>query len=189
MILSEIKEWILVLSGSATMLSVAIGIWLSLREYRLKLRAEQRQERSSAIEAEIRLHKLFTDLMGVANGRSGYKISEKAVEFVLAHFNTAEWKKDPQSLNQAIEDVSILTLPVGSAEQDASIAAIASLTKKYPELRVTGMRALDSLVKDVRSQVAQYYFEETVAALEKEGIDVQGLIMPSTRPANAGPGG
>ncbi len=56
------------LSGSVSMLSVVVGIWLSLRQYRLKLRVERCHERSAEIEAEIRLHNLFIELMDIAKG-------------------------------------------------------------------------------------------------------------------------
>ena len=46
MTLSELKEWILVVSGSFTLISVAIGSWLALKEYRLKLKAEARAANS-----------------------------------------------------------------------------------------------------------------------------------------------
>jgi hypothetical protein len=38
--LDEIQQWILVASSTATMLSIAMGVWLSLRESRLKLKGE-----------------------------------------------------------------------------------------------------------------------------------------------------
>jgi len=81
--LAAIKEWILTISASVSMLSVAFGIWLSLRDLRLKLQAETRQQHSADVEADIRLQTLFAELMKIANGRSGYEVSEKAVEFLL----------------------------------------------------------------------------------------------------------
>lgn len=130
--LNETQVWITVISASISMLAIASGIWLSLREYRIKLRAEQRQQKSADIEAEIRLQTLFTELMAVANGRSGYEISETAAKFTLDHL--PEGKMSPEQINDALESVCILTLPVGSASQDAAVAAISSLTLKYDVL-------------------------------------------------------
>lgn len=174
--LDGIKEWIIVLSASVTMLSVATGIWLSLREYRLKLQAEGRLERASEIEAEIRLHTLFTQLMRTANGRSGYQLSEKAIEFLLAHFHSEGGKLDIVAVNRALEDLSIIRFPVGSAEQDSSVAAISSLTIRHPVLREAGMRALQALVHPATSPVAQNYYEKTISALKAEGVNVEELM-------------
>lgn len=128
---TEVKEWILIVSASITMLSVAAGVWLSLREYRLKLRGERRQELSAEIEAEIHLQTLFTDLMQIANGREGYQVSEKAVEFLLATWKIEDGKLDIKTLNREAADLAIFTLPVGAASQDAAVAAIAALTMRH----------------------------------------------------------
>ena len=78
--LSEAKEWLLVMSGSAALVSLAISTWLALREYRLKLQAEARAANSAKAETDVRLLKAFTELMDLANGRSGYVVSEKIIE-------------------------------------------------------------------------------------------------------------
>jgi hypothetical protein len=156
----QLKEWILVISTSISMIAVAIGIWMSLREYRIKLQSELRQQRSAEIESEIRLHTLFTDLMKTANGRSGYQVSEKAVEYFLTHGKPSSRKINYKELNQAIEDIAILTLPVGSASQDAAVAAIASLALKYKELEEPGLRALESLCNPVTSKHAEAYLKK-----------------------------
>ena len=170
MTLAEAKDWVLVISGSITMLSIAVGIWLSLREYRLKLKAESRLERSSEIETEIRLLTLFTTLMQTANGRSGYHVSEKAVEFLLANAGAGGGRVDADALSQAVTRFATLTLPVGSAAQDAAVAAIASLTIKHPMLRDAGMRALQSLVEPLISPAAAYYHEKVQTHLKAEGF-------------------
>jgi len=169
MALADFKEWILTLSASISMISVAVGVWLSLREYRLKLQSERRQQRSAEIEAEIRLQTLFSELMKVANGRSGYQVSEKAVEFLLQNLKTDEDDTNIATLNRAIENLAILTLPVGSASQDAAVASIASLTVRYRELEEPGLRALESLCSPVTSKHAEHYLEEVRETLESRG--------------------
>jgi hypothetical protein len=160
MSIAEAKEWVLTLSASVSMLAVAVGIWMSLREYRLKLRAEARQQLSAEIEAEIRLQTLFSELMRVANGRSGYQVSEKAVEFLLENIKKEGGAIDLPALNQAIEDVAVLTLPVGSASQDAAVAAIAALTLGHEVLEEPGLRALESLCSPVTSKHAETYLKK-----------------------------
>jgi hypothetical protein len=158
---NELKDWIVTISASFTLISVAVGIWMALREYRLKLRAERRLEKSAEIEAEIRLQKHFTELMVVANGRSGYHVSENAVEYLLSDLKTGKSEPpDLKTLNQAFRDLAILRLPVGSAAQDAAVAAIASLTNRHEILRAVGIQALESLVDPPTSRFAKKYLEE-----------------------------
>jgi hypothetical protein len=170
--LSQIKDWILAISASLTLISVAVGVWLSLREYRLKLRAERRLEKSSEIEAEVRLLTLFTQLMDIANGRSGYQVSEKAVEWILTHIKIDESKPlDVNALSRAVQELAVLTLPVGSAAQDASVAAIASLTQRHEVLRSVGLQALESLVNPITSKHARKYYDQvhqTLAEIESK---------------------
>jgi hypothetical protein len=78
--LSEVKEWILVASGSIALISASISSWLALKEYRLKLQAETRAANSEKAESDVRLLKAFTELNDVANGRGGYEVSEKLIE-------------------------------------------------------------------------------------------------------------
>jgi hypothetical protein len=162
----EVKEWILTVSASVSMIAVAVGVWMSLKEYRLKLQAEGRQQRSAEVEAEIRLQTLFSDLMNIANGRSGYQVSEKTAEFVLQNLKPPNGEIDLASLNQAVEDGAILTLPVGSAAQDAAVAAIAGLTLRHKELREAGLRALESLSRTVPTGCAPAYLESVTEALD-----------------------
>jgi hypothetical protein len=159
MTITEFKELILTISASISMLAVAIGIWMSLKEYRIKLQAERRQQRSAEIEAEIRLQTLFSELMKIANGRSGYQVSEKAVDFVLQNVKSPSGEINIANLNQAIEDFAILTLPVGLASQDAAVAAIAALTLRYNELEEPGLRALESLCNSNMSKHAESYLK------------------------------
>jgi hypothetical protein len=180
-----IQQWILVLSGAATMISIATGIWLSLREYRIKLRAEARAQESAELEAEVRLHSLFRDLMTTANGRSGYAASENAVDFLLKKFENLDVIeiKDGHAtvqmealyeMNRALQELGILRLPVGSAAQNASVAAIYSLSAHYPWLRITGLAALESLREPYTTPVASEYTEMLGALNETESVEVAG---------------
>ena len=45
-----LKDWLVPLSTIFTLLSIAVGVWLSLRDYRLKLQAETRLKHSSQVE-------------------------------------------------------------------------------------------------------------------------------------------
>ncbi|UTH73495.1 hypothetical protein [Chromobacterium sp. IIBBL 290-4] len=168
MTISEFKDLMLGLSASISMFTIATSIWLSLKEYRLKLRAEGRQQKSMEIEAEIRLQTLFVELLKIANGRSGYQLSEKTAEFILQNLKVEEGTPlTIQNLNRAVEDAAILSLPVGSASQDAAMAAIAALSLKYIELEAPGIRALESLASTIKSDCARYYLELVRHTLSK----------------------
>lgn len=63
MSLEDVKRLLLVASGSFALISVAISSWLALKEYRLKLQAEARAANSEKAETDVRLLKMFTELM------------------------------------------------------------------------------------------------------------------------------
>ncbi len=82
---TDLKEWLLAVSGSITLLSLAVSSWLALKQYRIKLKEEERLSVSARTETDIKLVKAFSELMDLAHGRSGHVLSEKTVEFLLAH--------------------------------------------------------------------------------------------------------
>jgi hypothetical protein len=166
--LDQLQQWIVVISGAITFVSVAVGVWMALREYRLKLQAETRQQTSAQVEADIRLNTLFLDLMKFANGRSGYEVSDTAVEWGLEKLKDAsvfeqqdsrlvpDWEQ-VAAVNRILEDLAILRLPVGSAMQDAAVATVAILAERYPQLREAARCGLESLQEPYTSRVAERY--------------------------------
>ena len=143
--LGEVKEWILVASASFTLISIAISSFLALKEYRLKLKAEARAANSEKAETDVRLLKTFTELMDIANGRGGHVVSEKAIEelFKLKVFTDAGFQ-NLESVKKQIGDFPVFVLPVGSAAQDAAIAAIATLAERHEVLKEPAIQALES---------------------------------------------
>ena len=53
-----IKEWLIFVTKVGTLLTIAVGVWRSLREYRLKLQAETRLKYSSQAEVDIKPFKI-----------------------------------------------------------------------------------------------------------------------------------
>ncbi|MGQ0762687.1 MAG: hypothetical protein ACT4OT_11845 [Acidobacteriota bacterium] len=161
MSLSDVKEWILVVSGSFALVSVAVSSWLALKEYRLKLQAEARAANSEKAETDVRLVKAFTELMDIANGRGGYVVSEKVIEelfkrkFVDADFN------DLESMKQKIGEFPVIYLPVGNASQDSAIAAIATLANRHEVLREPAKQALET-AKSFKKDLAEKYLQKIV---------------------------
>jgi hypothetical protein len=81
---SLIKDWLVPVSTFITLITASIGGWLSLRQYRLKVQAETRLARSAELEADIKLLKLFTDIMNIAHARGESQVSDKTIERLLA---------------------------------------------------------------------------------------------------------
>jgi hypothetical protein len=153
--LEEAKEWILVVSGSITLISVAVTAILAVKQYRLNSKGEQRLADSSRAETDVRLLKSFTELMDFAMGRRGHILSEKLVEelfkqdvFSKSDFNNVE------AVNRKIGEYSILRLPVGESGQKAAFSAIATLALRYEVLRDAALKGLENL-KKIEPQLAE----------------------------------
>lgn len=147
------SEILIPISAAFFLISSGVGIWLSLQQYRLKLSSEK-------IESDIKLMTLFTKLMNTAHGRSGYVVSEKTIEQLFKEgIISKEDAQDIESLNQKIKDAAILNLPVGTAEQDAAIAAIAKLGERHEVLKGIAIEALTSLSK-FKSETANKYLNK-----------------------------
>lgn len=157
---ADLREWVLAISGSFTLLSVAISSWLALRQFRLKLKEEERLSSSARTETDIKLVKAFGELMDVAHGRSGHVLSEKAVEFLLArNVVTDKDLSDPAAISDKLGTAAVLALPVGRASQEAAIAAICALGVRHEVLRELAAQALQSL-RAVRPDVVPRYIDQ-----------------------------
>lgn len=99
--LTQVKEWILVISASVSMFLVGLGIWQTLAEYQLKLRPE---EFSSQAETDIRLLKAFSEIVRHASGDIEERISEKTIELLFQKgFISDSDMSDPKKLNEKLE--------------------------------------------------------------------------------------
>lgn len=144
--ISAIKDWIIPISASITMLSVAFGVFQSLREYRLKLKAESRIAESTAVEMDIKLMQGFTNLLALAHARKGNYLSEKTVEKMFdKELFTSEELQNPILLNQKISSAAVVNVPSGIAEQTAFVSALAELGLKHKILRLPVIQALETM--------------------------------------------
>jgi len=91
------------------------------------------------------LLKAFTELLDLANGRGGYVVSEKPIEELFKHdvFANADFG-DLESIKRKIGEFPVIYLPVGSAAQDAAIAAIATLGERHEVLKEAAIQTLES---------------------------------------------
>lgn len=127
------------LAGGLAALSAAVGGIaagrIATREFRLKSEAHQ-------VERDVRLSRLFLDLMQTANGRHSSVLSEGASEAIAQALieRGAPWPAIEEALKAAV-----VNYPVGEATQAAAIATIGSLGVAHPTLRDPAFHALDAL--------------------------------------------
>ena len=184
----EIRAWLVAVSGMLSMSVVAVGIWISLKDYRLKLRAEARLANSTQVELDIKLLTLFPQIMNTAHARGENIYSEKSVELlfqrVMASIDAEGGTADiePKRIRDALSGAAILAAPVGAAAQDAAIAAIWALGKRHDLLRPVSQRALQSIM-EFRPEVARPYYEDLTQSLPRAESPYeqtkQGAIPPS----------
>ena len=167
-ILDTIKDWLIPVSTFITLLTVAVGATQSLKEYRLKLIAEQRLANSTAVEMDIKLMQGFTDLLALAHARKNSYLSEKAVEKMFDNkLFTEEELNNPQLLNRKLEEVAVLNVFSGEAEQSAFVAAIANLALKHEILRTPTIQALETMQNFI-PELAQKYLDIINSSLAKK---------------------
>jgi hypothetical protein len=136
--ISVFKDWLVPLSTAGGIVAAVWGGLLTLREYKLKLQAEVRLSQSAQVEADVKLLKLFVEIMNVAHGRGESLLaSEKLFEAMLPKLR--------EQGQTDVKDAAVVTLPVGGAAQDAAIAAIGELGKRHTLLRSVALQALQSL--------------------------------------------
>ena len=160
--INQLKDLLVPISSFIALLTVSVGVWLSLKEYRLKLKSEARLSQSAQVEADIRLLKVFTEIMDIAHSRRGSVISEKSIEKMFDKgILTTDDFNDLKKLNKKIETVSVLNLPVGLSAQEAAIAAIATLVKRHPDVLkepgIVGLQSLRGWPKTDKIPAAQRY--------------------------------
>jgi len=156
--MNTIKDWIVPIAAVVGLLPIVVGVWLSLREYRLKLQAETRLKNSSQVEQDIQLLKLFTEIMNIAHARGPVHVSEKAIEMLLKSDVIKELSTKGISLNSLLEN-AVIVYPVGVAAQDAAIASIWALAQRHEILRPVAVQALESLM-GFKANIARKYLDD-----------------------------
>lgn len=156
-ILEAIKSWLIPVSTFITLLTLTAGAYESLKEYRLKLQAEQRLAISTAVDMDIKLMKGFTDLLALAHARKGSYLSEKAVEKMFDNkLFTEQELKDPDLINRKLESVAVLNVFSGEAEQSAFVAAITNLALKHEILKAPTIQALETMQNFIPNLAQKY---------------------------------
>ncbi len=159
--LQSLKDWLVPISTFVTLMTASIGGWLSLKQYPLKVSVETRLAQSAQLEADIKLLKLFTEIMDIAHARRGCQVSEKAIEKILTPEKMKELGLSATNL-QDILAKSVVQLPVGIAAQDAAICAIWVLGRRHDALMPVSIQALESL-RAFKGEVVKGYLEDLKA--------------------------
>lgn len=143
---NSLDKWIIPITKVATLLTIIIGIFVSVWQLYLKTQAEIRLKESAQAEIDVKLLNLFTEIMDVAHSRKGHIVSEKLIEelFKQKVFSTEDFQ-NLGALNKKVEIASNIPLNVGVAAQEAAIVAIGKLGMKYDILKDVAIQGLESL--------------------------------------------
>ena len=157
---ADIKDWLVPISSFILIISTSVGVWLSLKEYRLKLQAETRLTESTRAETDIRLLQLFTEILYIATGRRGEAIFSKEILDLLIQKNilTEDDFKDLDKLKSKISQAAIIAQVPGESSSNAAFASIATLAKRHPVLYESAIEALESF-RNFKPQLSERYLD------------------------------
>lgn len=135
------------IATAISLLATAVAAVVTLREYRLKVAAERRQQESAQAEIDVRLLQLFVETMRIAISRGDSHVSEKCIEQLFEReMITEQDLENPDEFLRKLRACSF-DVPTGAASQAAAIAAIAVLAKRYEILRQPARAGLESMLK------------------------------------------
>ena len=145
------------------MLSVAIGIAVTINKHRLKLKEEERLASSSRAAVDVQLIKAFTEVMDLAMGRRQHVLSEKAMEelFRIGVLSKEDFTAKDGDIERKLSHYSVVILPTGGAGQTAAIAAIAMMAERYEFLMNPAIEGLSVIHgrHGPHANVAEYYLK------------------------------
>ena len=145
--LNGIQDWLIPVSAFEFLITTAIGSWVAVNNYTLKIEAEKRLSESSSVESDVRLLKLFSEMMQIADCRYDPILSEKVIEELFNKGIITANDYSPENvilLNQKLR-TAIITLGYGLSAQEAAIAAIYTLGRKNVILLNAAIDGLESV--------------------------------------------
>ena len=140
MVLNALKDWLVPVSTAIGIIGSLIAAIVALNDFKLKLRAEARQAEASRIESDVKLVKLFVEIMEVAHARGTSVLASDKLFEVL-------WPELKAAGSTNPHDAALITMPVGAASQDAALAAIGILGEKHKIIYPVAVRALESIAE------------------------------------------
>ena len=132
--MNVVQSWLQTVSLLGGMIAAIVAAF----RYRLKAKESQ-------MESDVKLAQLFTQLMSVAHARGESHLSEECVKSLFAQNLFSQKDPGDDSIRRKIESSCVITLPVGIASQDAAIASIGELGRRYDVLREPAREGLKAL--------------------------------------------
>jgi hypothetical protein len=144
---AEVREWIVALCASVTLLAVALSVWLGVREYHRKLQAEEGLAQIARAEADVRLVQAFTDLVLLAGGSGRYALSNEILRTLLDSGAIGEEDFDPDDpvgLHTKVARLAMMPATGGGPTAHRyALFGVAALAARHPLLRDLGIKALE----------------------------------------------
>jgi len=160
--LTDIRDWLIPVASLIAIIPTAVGVWLSLKEYRLKLQAETRLAESARAETDIRLLQLFTEVLYIASGRKGEAVFSKEILDLLVQRNVLaeDDLKDLDTLKSKVSQAAMIAQTPGAASSAAAFASIATLATRHAVLRESAIEALESFrTQNWNRQLSEKYLD------------------------------
>jgi len=159
--LTGVQQWLIPISGCVTLITISIGSWLAVNNYKLNVQAEKRLDDSSKIESEIKLLTQFSKMIEIANSRNKPVLSEKVIEGLFQNrFVTENDLKDETSIRQLSQklQIAILVPSYGLATQKASIGMVYKLGKEHSVLHDAAIEGLIEIKDTFKKAELDYEF-------------------------------
>jgi hypothetical protein len=144
-----IKDWLIPISGFVSLITLAVGSWLAVNEFLLKVEVEKRLKSTAQIESNIQLLTLFSKMMLIANARYDPILSEKVIEGLFQNkiISADDYKDEKNGYLNARNKIetALITPGYGLATQEAAIAAVYKLGRENEILRESAIEGLSSV--------------------------------------------
>lgn len=150
----NVVDFIILHAKEVSILTVAVSgsitAVLGVLTYKLKVKAENNLKLKNEAELDIKLIKQFSELITIANGRSGYVLSENVIEYYLKLYPSLsdKSKEEIKAINDSLKTLSIFTIPVGLASQNATVVSLTDLAVKNSILRDAAIAGIEELPID-----------------------------------------
>ncbi|MDF2402861.1 hypothetical protein [Aeromonas sp. 5HA1] len=147
----NVIDFIILYAKEVSILTVAVSgsitAVLGVLTYKLKVKAENNLKLKNEAELDINLIKQFSELITIANGRSGYVLSENVIEHYLKLYPSLsdKSKEEIKAINDNLKALSIFTIPVGLASQTATVVSLTDLAVKNSILRDAAIAGIEEL--------------------------------------------
>jgi hypothetical protein len=133
----------------------ALGVLFVGLELGLKFGAERRLRKTSQIESQIKLLKIFTELMDIAEARKETTFSNEILTYLIETEKIDDFLNNKKGAKHPF-----LVFPVGKASQLTAISSIYQLARKHKILLEPSIQALKNLKKfhdkDIK-KLAEHY--------------------------------